>query len=256
MRKLFVLLILLFSVDLAAAVAPTNYDLAVIENADWTSALDVSGVIPNDTTVTVKKTNCKVGPVPEFNLHFQEVQKYATFGKDQCGITIFGLTTLQVNGGVVDLHTAAIFTDPVTKVKSKVDIPTLVFPITAKNTDPVTGMWSDSAADVQRVSNKINGSSAFFAFFPSEPTYLTLFVFDGFNSPVGTETVYVTGPTFYELQTPVTFGRVSIQVGVRNFGCVNCEGAGSVKLIFFDGFRAGGVPRAEVPKIRHFSSQP
>lgn len=229
------------------ATAPVQLPLLSVETDRFTTALDITGVLPDAPggTVHINASNCSgFGTAPglpstAFDLAAGQIKHFEAFGASQCNVVNYGVTTATVSGGTVTLHSAAVYTDTATGQKSRIDVPSI------SDALPTT---PGAYADVERLANGIDGRSQYFGLFAKDtPTTVTFTVFDDKGKIIGVESTLAEKSTFYGLKSKTSFGSAKITNGAN---CNGCDAKGEVYIVQFDGYTNGGSPRVYLPPIR------
>lgn len=229
---------IVFCPVLSAETSAAN--MLIVSNSRWTSSL---AIVAPDGDVSMRTSDCQGYASLTAHVPQGGGALYDDIALRQCSGTTLGVVQLAILAGAPNVWTEAEFREP-SGLRSFVRIPPLPAPLARSYSSPISGSVSEYL--FEGVRNTASGLSTYIAVIPDRPgrsdVQLTITAYDG-STAEAVEVFAVDGFTFYELKTPVLFGRVVLRhmntSGIRLFA------------VAFIGDRSGGSPRVEIPKTRH-----
>jgi hypothetical protein len=233
-------LCLLLVVATAEAADAKTARLLYVSNESWSADAIASNA---SAGATLRTTDCNGIGFPGDTITFEAGGEavVSNFAKLQCNAkSLFGIVELPYSGSI-ELATEATYRDAKGNFNF-VYIPAL----TDAQKLPAA---SHARLTLSRVSSKAGERSTYLAIVGS--SWLTINLYLGSNPflVVGTEVVYATGATWYEIKTELPIGRAEITRGVAGVGFPGADEGGDVYVVGFVGKREGGSPRVELPTL-------
>jgi hypothetical protein len=241
------LLALLLVVPAVADETPRIANVLIVDNESWRTDL---AVVAPDGEATVRISDC-IGfggaytvPLARGGGHLvPSVSHY------QCSRTKLGVVKLRILEGEPRLWTQSYYRDAQGN-QNVVMLPTLPDPLPRSYENDAEGFTAEYLFEgIENAS--IFGRSTFVALIPDGDgaTQVELTV-SSYTHPTNTttETVTIDDFTFYELKTPVEFGRLTLKhLAPPDSASSAAPGLFAVALV---GNREAGSPRVEVPRTR------
>jgi hypothetical protein len=237
----------------AAAQAPAtarNANLLIADSETWRTDL---AVVAGDEETTLRVSDCiGFGALTTVHLPVGGGKLVPKIARYQCTNTTTGVIKLPIVSGTPRLWTQATYRDPFGN-QNVVMIPELPAPLPASytTTDPDSSVTAEYVFDGIENASAF-GKSTFLALTPdtSGKTTVTIDVYSyaDISRPIATETVEVDAFTFYELTTPLEFGRLIVKHAPSADD--SKEKRPKLFAVAFAGYRAGGSPRVELPLTR------
>ncbi len=223
-------------------------NLLVVENESWRS--DVA-VVTGESEATVRLTDCN-GVASFMTMHLPQSggALVPNITDWLCSGTKIGVVKLPVYSGAPRIWTQATYRDALGN-QNVVMIPELpeALPRSFSNASPFSSFAAEYV--LEGIENGTAGKSTFVALIPDGPgkreVELAVYSYLDSTTPAATETVSVEGFTFYELTTPIEFGRLTVRHVAPAGDEATNAGLFAVALV---GYREAGSPRVELPRVR------
>ena len=241
----------LLSFTMSAGIAsadPVTVRVVGLSGNGWSSRALVTS--ESADTEVIASSNCKIGPLPTFELGYKAEVAIDNILAWQCGVTgSTALGTFTVTRGAATVVTEATYRDSHGNINT-VSIPALTTALPPVQSNPP--VIRGALLNFDRIE-KHDARSTFFAFFNDEifsvPVNLTVYEGDGMLRAVEGLSL-PPGFTFYELGTPVKIGRVVVREGYAGgVGYGGCEQRGTIYALALVGDRNNGSPRVELPQL-------
>jgi hypothetical protein len=234
----------------AVAEDATRYaSMLVVDNEAWRTDLAIAA---GDGEATLRVSDCVgLGALTTVRLPVAGGKLVPRITDYQCSDTRIGVVKLPIVSGTPRLWTEATYRDAIGN-RNVVMIPQLpaALPPSRSTIDPAFSFTAEYVFDGIE-NNSILGKSTFLALTPDGDdrtvVEVTVYAYSDPTKPLATDTFPIDGFTFYELPTPIDFGRIVIKN--VTLGAENRTPPGLFAAAFV-GYRAGGSPRVELPQTR------
>lgn len=249
-KALLLMVVLCGTVPAVAENTMRYANMLVVDNESWRTDL---AVIAGDGEATLRVSDCiGLGALTTVRLPFASGRLVPHITDYQCSDTKIGVVKLPIVSGTPRLWTEAIYRDAIGN-RNVVMIPELpaALPPSRSTTDPASTFTAEYVFEGVENDSTL-GKSTFLALTPegNRRTEIQVSVYGYGTDPklIAVEILPVDGFTFYELPTPIEFGRVVIK-NITPPGNDNHLDPGLFAVAFV-GYREGGSPRVELPRTR------